>query len=239
MKLWMPAVVVVVCLGGLSQAMAQAGDVPGTPPPEGEVVSQDVGSPVDAEVLSLVALVEGFYKQIQCFSARFDQEVVRSHLPDRPIKKSGKVYFKRPGKMRWDYSRPEKIHYVSDGKFLWNYVPESQLVYKLPVEDSELFYALRFLYGEGNLARDFLVSSGGSEGDLKVLVLAPRESQQNFQELRLLVDPKDGHIEGTILKDPAGNVSRLYFRKVSTKALPDKGFEFTPPDGVEVLEPGK
>ncbi len=193
----------------------------------------------ETELSQLVAKVESFYRNVSSFSARFEQKLERSHLPDHPLKKSGKVYFKKPGKMRWDYSRPEKVHYVSDGEFLWNYIPESQLVYQFRVQESELFYALRFLVGEGNLANDFIVSDGGREGAHRVLVLRPKGAHQSFQELKLFVDPTDGHIDATMLTDPAGNISHLTFLKVSYKPLPDKGFRFTPPSGVDIIKPGQ
>ena len=186
------------------------------------------------EFLDLVGKVNTFYKVKTDFSARFEQKVARAHLPNRPIKKKGKVYFKKPGKMRWDYTSPDKVYYISDGELLWNYVPDSKIAYKLRVKDSDLFFALRFLYGEGDLAKDFIVSDGGLQGANRVLVLKPKEGQQNFKELKLVVSPADGQIMETILTDPAGNVSQITFVKVSFKDLPNDGFSFTPPGDVQV-----
>ena len=184
----------------------------------------------------LVGEVEVFYAKKADFSAKFTQTVTRAHLPDRPIQKAGTVYFKKPGKMRWDYSEPDKVYYVSDGEHLWNYIPESKLVYKMKVGDSDLFYALRFLYGEGSLSKDFAVSDGGKEGDLRVIVVKPRESAHNFQQLRLFValDEAGVRIMETELTDPADNVSRLKFEKTSYQDLPDKGFVFEPPADVQI-----
>ena len=191
------------------------------------------------EFQDIVAKVNDFYKAKSDFSARFEQKVARAHHPNRPIKKKGKVYFKKPGKMRWDYTSPDKVYYISDGDILWNYVPDSKIVYKLKVKDSDLFFALRFLYGEGDLAKDFLLSDGGTSGPSRVLVLKPKAGQQNFKELKLLVNPADGQIAETILTDPAGNVSQIVFQKVSFKDLPNDGFTFTPPADVQVEDLSK
>jgi outer membrane lipoprotein carrier protein len=184
----------------------------------------------------LVEDVETFYAKQQDFSARFTQTVTRAHLPDRPVTKTGTVYFKKPGKMRWDYVQPDKVYYVSDGTHLWNYIPESKLVYKMKVGDSELFYALRFLYGEGKLRKDFDLSDGGQEKELRIIRLKPRESEHNFQELKLFVvtDDEGSRIAQTELLDPADNVSRLVFEKISYQALPDKGFVFEAPPDVQI-----
>lgn len=185
--------------------------------------------------VELARAVEQHYSQVKDFSARFEQVVTRAHLPDRPATKSGRVYFKKPGMMRWDYLEPDKVHYVSDGLVLWNYIPESKLAYRMEVRDSELFYALKFLFGEGSLEKDFDVSAGAPDSEgYRVLVVKPRTSEQNFQELRLLVEKDSPRIAGTVLLDPAGNSSRLKFIKVSTQSLPDAGFRFTPPADVQV-----
>ncbi len=191
------------------------------------------------EFQDVVAKVNAFYKGKSDFSARFEQKVARAHLPNRPIKKKGKVYFKKPGKMRWDYTSPDKVYYVSDGELLWNYVPDSRIVYKMRVKDSDLFFALRFLYGEGDLAKDFDLADGGLQAGKRVLILKPRAGQQNFKELKLVVDSADGQIAETILTDPAGNVSQIIFLKVSFKELPKDGFTFTPPADVQVEDLSK
>ncbi len=34
---------------------------------------------------------------------------------------AGKAYFLRPGKMRWEYEKPERSLFLVDGKFVWFY----------------------------------------------------------------------------------------------------------------------
>ena len=193
-----------------------------------------VGEAPDNACLKLVLEVEAFYADKQDFSANFEQLVVRSHLPDRPIKKKGKVYFKKPGMMRWDYQEPDRVHYISDGKVLWNYIPESKLAYKLSVQDSELFYALKFLFDQGNLVEEFNVGDGGLDKGRRVILVKPKLSEHNFQELRLVVAEDSNRIAETVIIDPAGNESRLVFLKTSYQKLPEKGFTFKPPGDVQV-----
>lgn len=182
----------------------------------------------------VVAGVEKFYAQKDDFSAQFVQTVVRAHLPDRPAVREGRFYFKKPGLMRFDYLKPDQVHYVSDGTIFWNYIPESNLAYRLKVENSELFYALKFLYGQGSLAKDFLASDGGMDKERRIIVLKPSSSQHNFQQVRLFVSPATSQILETEVTDPAGNVSRLVFNKISFQVLPKEGFQFTPPEGVQI-----
>jgi outer membrane lipoprotein carrier protein len=182
----------------------------------------------------LAAGVQAFYMEKADFAAEFTQEIERPNLPDRPLKKRGRVFFKKPGLMRWDYLEPDKVYYISDGEVLWNYIPESALAYKLLVKDSELFYALRFLYGEGDLETDFHVSAGEPEDGLSRLILKPRKDEQTFKEVHLLADPQTHEIKGTIVIDPAGNASRIRFTKLSYSPLKTKDFRFKAPKGVRV-----
>jgi len=136
--------------------------------------------------------------------------------------------------MRWDYLEPDRVYYISDGEVLWNYIPESALAYKLLVNDSELFYALRFLYGEGDLAADFHISQGEPGEGLARLVLSPRGDEQSFKEVHLLADPGTFEIRETVIIDPADNESRIRFTKLSYAPLETQDFRFAPPKGVRV-----
>jgi len=188
---------------------------------------------------SLAQAIQTVYAGRQEFAAEFTQEVERPNLPGHPLKKRGRLYFKKPGLMRWDYLEPDKVFYVSDGKILWNYIPESSLAYKMEVGDSELFYALRFLYGEGNLEKDFEVELGAPRDGLVSLVLRPRSGDQNFKSVELLADPDTHEIKQTIVIDPADNRSTIHFNKVSYAPLGLSGFQFIPPKGVMVEDLSK
>ena len=49
---------------------------------------------------------------------------------------SGKVYFSRPGRMRWDYDSPEKKLFLVDGKNVWYYVPADHTASRTSVKQS-------------------------------------------------------------------------------------------------------
>ncbi len=185
----------------------------------------------------LIDGVEAFYAKVTDFKASFKQVVIRNHLP-RPLKKSGTVYFKTPGMMRWDYTQPDKVYYISDGKILWSYQPADRLVYKLRIQDGPLYNALKFLFGQGNLRKDFHTVLGKPDGGQAALVLTPKVgggvAPSNFKSLTLFVDPATFRIVRTALVDPLGNVSRISFQNPTYKPLKAKGFQFTPPAGVRI-----
>jgi outer membrane lipoprotein carrier protein len=173
------------------------------------------------------------YETVTDFKATFKQVVKRKHLP-RPLKKQGTVYFKKPGMMRWDYAQPDRIYYVSDGEVLWSYQPADKLVHKMRVKDSELYSALNFLFGQGNLREEFNIALGGVHDGLVALKLTPKVNQSNYKLLTLHLDPSTWEIRVTELVDPLDNVSTVSFVDPTYDTLKIDGFKFTPPEGVRV-----
>jgi outer membrane lipoprotein carrier protein len=52
-------------------------------------------------------------------------------------KEAGTAYFLRPGKMRWEYEKPEKNLFLVDGKYVWFYAPADRTVTRVPADKSE------------------------------------------------------------------------------------------------------
>jgi outer membrane lipoprotein carrier protein len=50
---------------------------------------------------------------------------------------AGTAYFLRPGKMRWDYERPEKNVFLVDGKYVWFFAPADHTATRMPTKKSE------------------------------------------------------------------------------------------------------
>src|SRR5882724_10747790 len=50
---------------------------------------------------------------------------------------AGKAYFLRPGKMRWEYEKPEKNLFLVDGKYVWFYAPDDRTATRMPAKQSD------------------------------------------------------------------------------------------------------
>ena len=67
---------------------------------------------------------------------------------------AGVAYFRRPGKMRWEYESPEKNVFLVDGKTAWFYVPADRTVTRAPAKQSTDWRTpLALLAGEMKLSR--------------------------------------------------------------------------------------
>jgi len=189
------------------------------------------------EVLSEI---QSRYEKTNDFEANFIQEYI-GKVMKQPSKGEGKVYFKKKGMMRWDYTVPNQ-KLISDGHTLWYYQPEEKQV--LVSDVSKVLKErtpLAFLAGEGNLSRDFnllnLNESVSQKEDNYVVELAPKEPLATLSKLILTVDKKTYIVLQADVVDGLGNVTRTRFIDTKTNVgLANSFFQFTIPPGTEVIK---
>jgi outer membrane lipoprotein carrier protein len=105
-----------------------------------------------ATAKSLTHLLEDHYRNAQSLRAVFLERY--SEGPKQARIESGTVYFKRPGRMRWEYESPEKKLFLVDGKTVWFYVPYDRTVTKAPAKQSSDWRTpLALLTGKADLSR--------------------------------------------------------------------------------------
>jgi outer membrane lipoprotein carrier protein len=96
----------------------------------------------------LEARYRGAHTLVATFLERYSEngQVVRTE--------AGVAYFRRPGKMRWEYESPEKNVFLVDGKTAWFYVPADHTVTLAPAKQSTDWRTpLALLAGEMKLSR--------------------------------------------------------------------------------------
>jgi len=197
---------------------------------------------VQGQALSLeevVAKIQEQYENNQDFQANFQQESFLKSL-GRKQEAAGVVYFKKPGKMRWTYQKPNKQEIISDGQNLWNYRPEEKQVIVSPMSQAFQSKAPQtFLAGLGNLQKDFRARflKDPSAGANYALEFTPVENQGSLEKLFLLVEKGSFKIIQAQIQDAMGNITTINFSKVKfNNKLSDALFHFTPPAGVEVFK---
>jgi outer membrane lipoprotein carrier protein len=198
------------------------------------------GNPLDADI----SQIQKTYDTIRDIQSYFVQEsVVKSWSAEQVQKAEGKVFFKKHGKMFWDYQEPAPQQIISDGNTLWFYEPEDKQVTVTTIGagfPSQISADL--LNGNAQLKRDFDVTdmTSPAEGDAGKLVLQliPRSSQNNLNKILLRLDKKTFLIYQTEVYDLFDNLTRITFSQIQIDTnLADTLFTFTPPPGVEMLAP--
>lgn len=96
--------------------------------------------------------MESRYRQAQTLQATFLELYSEGGRVLRT--EAGTAYFRRPGKMRWEYERPEKDVFLVDGKTAWFYVPSDHTVTRVPARQSgDLRTPLALLAGKMKVSR--------------------------------------------------------------------------------------
>ena len=168
---------------------------------------------------SLALAVQERYQQVRDFTAEFVQTLRGGVLRSTESRGEGTVWIKKPGKMRWVYTKPEKQEIVSDGRTIHSYWPEDRQVLKSEVPSD-----------------DRAGTSMPLPGTLG-LKLTPRQSDPEYQFLVLGLDPKSLQIRALRSRDHQGGDSTLVFSRIKENTnIPDRTFSFTPPRGVIVEE---
>ena len=171
------------------------------------------------------------------FTADFSQAVEVATL-GKTLESSGRVFFKRPGRMRWEFLEPEKQTIVADGQTLWVYQPEHHQVLKAPFRAAfQSATPISFLFGVGDLSADFDPSLvvPRHEKTLRLKLVPKQDRQIGILVLEVNRDTYD--IVGAEVTDPLGNVTRLaFFNMKRGIGLEDSRFTFETPPGTDVVE---
>jgi len=102
--------------------------------------------------LEPIRRMEHRYRSAKTLQATFLERYTEN---DRTVRvESGVAYFRRPGKMRWEYAAPENNLFLIDGKMAWFYVPADHTVTRVPAKQSTDWRTpLALLAGETKVSR--------------------------------------------------------------------------------------
>lgn len=189
------------------------------------------------ELDKIINKVQEIYDSTDTMEADFEQENILVNRSDK-IEAKGKVFFKKPGMMRWDYEMPVKQRIMSDGKTLWIYQPQFNQVMVSPVSEREAGIGHDFLSGIGKLREDFLIRLEGEEDASYILNLEARKKGLNIEKVILRIGKEDFLVNESQVYDPFGNVTKIRFDKIKINpSLPITHFQFEIPKGVKVVTP--
>jgi len=187
----------------------------------------------------VAAALQTKYDRVRDFTADFTQLHV-SILKKKGSQHTGKLQVKKPGKMRWDYAKPDKRLMVSDGAMLWVYDPEDEQAYKQDLKSNALPAQVSFLLGEGKLDKEFdasLTKVDGLAPDELALKMVPKTGTTAYRYLVFVVDGKTGQVRQTIIYGQDGSINRMSFVDVQqNKGVDDSKFKFSPPAGTKILK---
>jgi outer membrane lipoprotein carrier protein len=189
----------------------------------------------------LAARIQQRYDTIRDFEADFVQAYQGGLLRTKTTEQ-GTVAIKRPGRMRWVYTKPERKEFVSNGQQIYSYIPSDKQVIVSPMPEEAQTTPALFLTGRAHLVRDFTATfaevPAAAQGALG-LKLVPKTSDPEVEWLILAVDPATLQIRGLVTLDRQGGRSTFTFNNLKeNRNLSDTIFDFKVPRGVDVITHG-
>jgi outer membrane lipoprotein carrier protein len=187
------------------------------------------------------AKIQAYYAKIKDFKAAFTHIYYkRYHGKQKP--RYGYLWVKKPGKMYWRYDAPQKRHFICDGKRIWIYTPGDKQVLWRKVARSQLPSAVKFLWGSGQILKEFYIkilhnSKYGGKGKT-VLRLQPIKPTSHYTHILFVIEPagKTAKVTETLVYDSLGNKNHYIFRKPKLNTgIQSTRFNFAPPKGVRVI----
>src|SRR5882762_5695 len=211
---------------------------------------------VSPDVKPFVELFELRYRGARTLQATFLESYTENGRVVRV--EAGIAYFRRPGKMRWEYEAPERNLFLVDGKSAWFYVPADHTATRVPAKVSTDWRTpLALLAGEMKVARvcaqvqSAIHEQIASPGDV-MLHCEPRGAGSKSRELNssetttpgggageaifFEIVKKTGELVRVAVRDPGGVGIEFHFTNwQADPPVDDSLFHFRAPPGVAIV----
>ncbi|BBL34724.1 outer-membrane lipoprotein carrier protein [Nitrosomonas stercoris] len=175
-----------------------------------------------------------FISNAHTFRAHFSQKLLDRNF--QLIKKaSGDMMFERPGKFRWVYDEPYQQLIIGDGKQVWFYDQDLAQVTVHRLDQALGSTPAALLAGDNTIERDFELQEIEVQGETEWLEAIPKAQENAFELIRLGFS-QAGMLREMILRDSFDQITWLVFSE--TEQNPELAadlFQFTPPEGVDVI----
>ena len=153
----------------------------------------------------------------------------------------GALYLRKPGRMRWEYTKPAGKLFVSDGKDVYFYTPTGNRAEKMSLKETEDMRApLAFLLGKLDFRKDFTQFAVNTpDGAGTAITAQPKSDKLPYRLVEFTVTPQ---FEIRKLNVTAQDGSVLSYTFTNEKVNPpvnDKQFRFVLPPGATFVNPGQ
>lgn len=177
--------------------------------------------------------LKAFFNDVRSVRADFTQQVLDPR--DKALQQtSGTMQLLRPGRFRWDYTKPYQQLIVANGEKVWLYDVDLEQVTVKKMDAVLGSTPALLLSSDARIEDNFSVRDLGVEHELAWVELTPKNKESGFEKLVLGFDEHNLlHME---LQDSFGQLTRLSFTNIKRNLELDPAqFNFVPPPGVDVI----
>jgi len=149
---------------------------------------------------------------------------------------TGTLTLRKPGRMRWDYTAPSGKLFLSDGKNVYLYTPETHRVEKEPLKASEDMRApLAFLLGKLDFSKEFREFEMKPDGANVVVTAKAKTDKLPYEKIEMTVTP-DYRITKLVVASQDGSILAFLFdQETLNPAVNDAVFKFQMPAGAQLV----
>jgi chaperone LolA len=180
----------------------------------------------------LARRVQTHYNTVADFTADF-VATFKYQLTHQVSVERGTLKVKKPSRMRWTFTKPDRKEFVADGTKLYTYFPADRVGTENLLSDTgDDSLALLFLAGKGDLTRDFTPSMPAEQpANEWQLLLSPKKRQDQYNTLTLGVRRDSLALTALVIVDEEGTQSYQFTNFKTNTGLKDGDFRFVFPAG--------
>ena len=152
---------------------------------------------------------------------------------------AGNLTLRKPGRMRWDYTRPAGKLFLSDGKNIFYYNPLLKRAERMKLKETDDMRApLAFLLGRLDFDRDFRNFRTKPEGDATWITADPKTDRVPYREVAFLVGPGAEIRRMRVTGQDSSVLSFAFTGEKMNPPVEDKLFRFELPPGATYIDAG-
>ena len=188
-------------------------------------------------VTSTLKGIENRYNKAQTLELGFSETYT---LKGHKKTEAGTLFLRKPGRMRWQYSAPAGKLYVSDGQFLYSYIPQDNRAEKMKMKETEDLRApLAFLLGRLNFNEDFREFHSTPQGGGLLITAIPKSDKLPYTEVSFLAAPDFAITHLQVRGQDSSLLEFTFEGEKRNPTVPEAMFKFTPPPGAEFVDSTK
>jgi len=186
---------------------------------------------------SVLDKIQTKYQKLTSFQASFTQTLTNAATKEQDVRK-GKLYFQKPGLIRWQILTPDPEILIVGTKIVWDVFPQENIAYKY--QRNQILTSktmLKFISGQANLAQDFISQEQGQDKWGLKIKLIPKQPEPNLVLAYVWINPKTYFLNKVLLVDFFGNGNELTINQLKLNPqLPAQMFKFTPTPQIKIID---
>ena len=187
------------------------------------------------------------FEELRSYSAYFHIRVQEGRSERKMF---GRLYYQKPGKLRYEFEQPKGNLIVSNGRVMWFYIQRLNTVGKQELDLKKKQPSGRSVFrdnplgGLQRLFRKYHYRFDKAEqprqeagGNFFIFDLEQREKIGGYERIKLYVDAKDYLVRRAIGDDGYGKVSTIEFSQIKLNpSLEGHLFQYKPGNKVSVVQ---